>query len=113
VARVGFEHYEQQGAPPLEQLDRPSQLAMLLAHERPQGADSFFHPYIDALGAQPSAAWAMADAQVRGLNQALGVEATRALAVLHLSCNTTVLHYQPPPLSYTPHPHLPRTSLPS
>jgi hypothetical protein len=37
VARMGFEFYEEQGAPPLGELDQATQLAVLLAHERAQG----------------------------------------------------------------------------
>ena len=34
VARVGFEYYEQQGAPTIQDLDKATQLAILVAHEK-------------------------------------------------------------------------------
>jgi hypothetical protein len=76
VARVGFEYYEKQGAPKLELLDKPSQLALLLAHEKPQGADSFFYPYVDALPDRPSAAWALDDVQLDAALAALPAAVT-------------------------------------
>eukprot|EP00798_Chlamydomonas_sp_ICE-L_P031187 gene31187-6332_t len=49
VARYGFQHYESQGAPPMAELDLATQLAMLLAHERVQGEESFYAPYVLSL----------------------------------------------------------------
>ena len=73
---MGFEYYEQQGAPKLDLLDKPSQLALLLAHEKPQGADSFFFPYVDALPDWPSAAWALDDVQLDAALAALPAAVT-------------------------------------
>lgn len=64
VARVGFQHYENMGAPSLAELDTATQLAVLLAHEAGEGSDSFYAPYIAALPREPPNAWAMSDAQL-------------------------------------------------
>lgn len=64
VARVGFQHYERQGAPPLEELDITTQLAVLLAHERAEGEQSFYSPYIRALPRRAPCAWAMTDSEL-------------------------------------------------
>mmetsp|Transcript_37754 Transcript_37754/g.52427 ORF Transcript_37754/g.52427 Transcript_37754/m.52427 type:complete len:347 (-) Transcript_37754:140-1180(-) len=65
VARVGFEYYEELGAPSLAELDMPTQLAILLAHEKFHlGEESFYHPYVDILPARPPCAWAKSDEEL-------------------------------------------------
>ena len=41
-----------------------TQLAVLLAHEKAEGADSFYHPYIASLPEQAPCAWAMSDSEL-------------------------------------------------
>mmetsp|Transcript_12367 Transcript_12367/g.25987 ORF Transcript_12367/g.25987 Transcript_12367/m.25987 type:complete len:337 (-) Transcript_12367:219-1229(-) len=74
VARVGFEYYEEQGAPPLGELDQATQLATLLAHERAQGEDSFYHPYVASLSEKPPNAWAMTDSELEAAIASQGRE---------------------------------------
>ena len=64
MARYGFQHYEDQGAPPVAELDKTTQLAVLLAHEKAEGNDSFYFPYIAALPEHPPCAWAMSDEEL-------------------------------------------------
>ena len=73
---MGFEYYEQQGAAPLGELDMPTQLAILLAHEKLQGPDSFYEPYIACLPARPPNAWAMSDAELDAALAALQCDVT-------------------------------------
>jgi len=72
VARMGFEFYEEQGAPPLGELDQATQLVVLLAHERAQGADSFYDPYVASLSERPPNAWAMTDSELEAAIASLG-----------------------------------------
>ena len=58
VARVGFSHYEEQGAPSVNDLDDVTCLSLLLAHEQVVERDhSFYKPYLDALPSLPPCAW--------------------------------------------------------
>ncbi|GAX75519.1 hypothetical protein CEUSTIGMA_g2962.t1 [Chlamydomonas eustigma] len=69
VARHGFAtHYEAKGAQSLSEVDEATQLAIMLAHERIDGDDSFYAPYINALTDSAPCAWAL---DSDGLQQAL------------------------------------------
>jgi len=65
VARFGFQHYVEQGAPAVDELDQTTQLAVLLAHEKGEGEESFYFPYIAALPQRPPCAWAMDDSELQ------------------------------------------------
>mmetsp|Transcript_4287 Transcript_4287/g.9311 ORF Transcript_4287/g.9311 Transcript_4287/m.9311 type:complete len:378 (+) Transcript_4287:138-1271(+) len=82
VARYGFgAHYEPKGAPPLAELDQATQLAIMLAHERVEGPDSFYHPYIQALPERAPCAWSMEPAQLRQALQRVEAQLGGAEAV--------------------------------
>ncbi len=83
VARHGFSsHYEPKGAPPLSELDEVSQLAVMLAHERLEGPDSFYEPYVSSLPISAPCAWSMPaeelDAKLDALRARLGERGVEA-----------------------------------
>ena len=51
-----------------------TQLAVLLAHEKAEGEDSFYHPYIAVLPKQAPCAWAMSDSQLEDALEKISAE---------------------------------------
>ena len=51
-----------------------TQLAVLLAHEKAEGEESFYHPYIAVLPKQAPCAWAMSDSELEDALQKISAE---------------------------------------